>query len=278
MRVKKQKRHRKVVRFYSACFGFREPYKVLLDGTIVHHLLSNDLSPADDALARLLGARCLLFTTKCIIAELKSLGPSYSETLDAAKQLMTARCEHEKRVSGVNCIQSVIGETNSEHFFVGTQDSELRRKFREVPGVPVIYGLKNALFIEQPSTDQREFAKSAEEKRLHVNESELVKFFKKNPKESSNDGDSDGGEEKEVKAVLSALKGGGAVDKSKFKRKKAKGPNPLSCKKKKPKTETPAAKNQTQEAKEGGDAKTKRTRKRKRHNGKPNSNNAENES
>jgi U3 small nucleolar RNA-associated protein 23 len=66
MRVKKQKRHRKVVRFYSACFGFREPYKVLLDGTLVHHLLSHGLSPADDALSRLLGARCLLFTTKWV--------------------------------------------------------------------------------------------------------------------------------------------------------------------------------------------------------------------
>lgn len=80
MRVKKQKRHRKVVRFFSACFGFREPFKVLCDGTFVHHLLIHHLTPADDALSRLLGGRALLFTTRfpvslCVFVCL-SLNPS----------------------------------------------------------------------------------------------------------------------------------------------------------------------------------------------------------
>ncbi|KAJ8470478.1 hypothetical protein OPV22_024821 [Ensete ventricosum] len=221
MRVKKQKRHRKAVRFYSACFGFREPYKVLCDGTFIHHLLHHRLTPADDVISHLLGARALLFTTRCIIGELRSLGESHSEALEAAQQLITARCDHEKRIGASACVESVIGATNSEHFFVATQDADMRKKFREVPGVPVIYGLRNSLFIEQPSTQQREYARSTEEKRLHMvtEGTQLTKNIST------------------TKRML------GVAEKSKFKRKRAKGPNPLSCKKKK-KNDTSAPQNQ----------------------------------
>lgn len=95
MRVKKQKRHRKIVRFYTACYGFRQPYKVLCDVTFVHHLVTNRITPADKALSNILGAPVTLFTTKCAVAELKmhgpSLGPSHSESLEAANSLITAR-------------------------------------------------------------------------------------------------------------------------------------------------------------------------------------------
>ncbi|XP_042462152.1 rRNA-processing protein UTP23 homolog isoform X5 [Zingiber officinale] len=131
MRVKKQKRHRKVVRFYSACFGFREPYKVLCDGTFIHHLLLHRLIPINDALARLLGTRIIPFTTRCIIGELRSLGESHREALEAAQQLMIARCDHEKRINAMDCIESVVGEANSEHFFVATQDADMRKKFQK---------------------------------------------------------------------------------------------------------------------------------------------------
>lgn len=135
MRLKKQKRHRKVVRFYTTCFGFREPFKVLCDGTFVHHLLLNHITPADTALTNLLSGKAKLFTTRlmirlysylaigdisftiqgvclclffffkylnvflyhqfcgcrCVHAELKSLGDSYSETFKASQNLITAR-------------------------------------------------------------------------------------------------------------------------------------------------------------------------------------------
>lgn len=64
MRFKKQKRHRKAVRFYTTCFGFREPFKVLFDGTFVHHLLVNNITPADTAVANTLGAPVKIFTTR----------------------------------------------------------------------------------------------------------------------------------------------------------------------------------------------------------------------
>ncbi|KAJ1386395.1 rRNA-processing protein Fcf1/Utp23 [Sesbania bispinosa] len=176
MKVKKQKRHRKILTFYTACFGFRKPFKVLCDGTFVHHLLTNRITPADKALSNVLSANVKLYTTRCVLAELKRLGSSYSEALEAAHKLIIARCEHDKCVSAEACIMEVVGEKNSEHFFVASQDTDLRKKLQEVPGVPLIFGLRNALFLESPSAFQREYVKTSEERRLHMTEKEYQIF------------------------------------------------------------------------------------------------------
>ncbi|KAL6591310.1 hypothetical protein ACP70R_049813 [Stipagrostis hirtigluma subsp. patula] len=265
MRVKKRSRHRKAVKFYATCFGFREPYKVLVDGTFVHHLLTQRLLPADDALRDLLSAARTpaLFTSKCVVAELRRLGKSYADDFDAAQLLATANCEHDKVVSAVNCVLSLIGDKNPEHFFVATQDADLREKLREIPGVPVIYGLKNSLFIEQPSVQQRKFAQLDEEKRLNMDISEYKKLLKvtSEGKTAASEAGTDGDQcERPISSLVkNAL---GVAEKSKFKRNRAKGPNPLSCKKKKPKPQTSGVQNQG--AKADGESKRKRVRKRKR--------------
>ncbi|CAI9096358.1 OLC1v1032480C1 [Oldenlandia corymbosa var. corymbosa] len=250
MRFKKQKRHRKTVRFFTACFGFREPFKVLCDGTFVHHLITNRITPADTALANVLGAPVKLFTTRCILAELKSLGDSYNESLNAAQTLATARCDHEKRKSAVNCVADVIGENNSEHFFVATQDAELRKNLQEVPGVPLVFGLRNALLLEQPSAFQRQFLKSSEEARSRMTDREykLLNMTRKNVaseelNNSSDVPDVNGNHAFAGKLIQTSTRKNieDVKDKVQFKRKRAKGPNPLSCKKKKPRPSTNTA-------------------------------------
>ncbi|CAA6655699.1 unnamed protein product [Spirodela intermedia] len=257
MRVKKQKRNRKVVKFFSACFGFREPFKVLCDGTFIHHLLLHGLVPADDALAKLLGARVTLFSSRCITAELRSLGDSHMESLEASQQLIAASCDHEKRVNAAACVESIIAEGNGKHFFVATQDIELLEKTW-----CSCHLLKNSLFIEQPSM----FVKLSEEERLHASESEIRILKKKEgkdelPEQALTDSDAardafGGIDVNQNTRLRTAKKKLDSMEKSKFKRKRAKGPNPLSCKKKKPKESFVAGSNQ-----EGG---VEHSRKRKR--------------
>ncbi|THG19744.1 hypothetical protein TEA_003209 [Camellia sinensis var. sinensis] len=170
---------------------------------------------------------------RCVLAELKSLGESYSESLKAARNLFTARCDHEKRKSAVACIVEIIGEDNPEHFFVATQDADLRKNLQEVPGVPVIFGLRNALMLEPPSAFQHQFAKSTEEERSHMTEFEykMLRMKKKNmlameeARESSGVNGSEG--DLGTLAVMNAnsgRKGKEVKDKVQFKRKKAKKP------------------------------------------------------
>ncbi|KAK4349677.1 hypothetical protein RND71_032432 [Anisodus tanguticus] len=271
MRVKKQKRHRRAVRFYTACFGFREPFKVLCDGTFVHHLIANRITPADTALANILGATVKLFTTRCVLAELKSLGASYHESLNAANNLIMARCDHENRRSAVDCITEVIGENNSEHFFVATQDADLRRSLQKIPGVPAIYALRNTLFLEQPSSFQRQFAQSAEEERLHMTDMEynMLRLRKKRKLFDDKEGDSSDAQEEEddVSHVINTnvkRNGSDVKDKVHFKRKRAKGPNPLSVKKKKKSADTNGTTSGKESRHADGTVRSRKKRKRSR--------------
>ncbi|KAH9791579.1 PIN domain-like family protein [Citrus sinensis] len=221
-----------------------QPYKVLCDGTFVHHLIENRIIPADNALSNALAAPVKLFTTKCVIDELKRLGQSHSEAVEAAYKVAIARCEHEKLKSADACLMEVIGEKNPEHFFVATQDVDLRKKLQEVPGVPLIFGLRNALLLEPPSSFQRKFVKTSEEARSCMTKSEFKKLKKstKNILETKEIGDSSNKNEELENQKLEmqadkkthyARKGMGVKDRPQFKRKRAKAPNPLSCKKKK---------------------------------------------
>ncbi|KAJ0729548.1 putative rRNA-processing protein Fcf1/Utp23 [Helianthus annuus] len=240
MRLKKQKRHRRSVRFFTTCYGFRSPFKILSDGTFIHHLLVNRITPADTAISNILGAPVKMFTTRCVLAELKSLGEAYSESLNVARDLAPARCDHEKRKSAVDCLSDVIGESNSEHFFVATQDVDLRRKFQEIPAVPVMFALRNALFLEPPSQSQQQFAKAAEEERSRLNELEIKMLSNKRKRSSEADEAFSNETIVELKKNVSTRKTD-VKDKVQFKRKKAKGPNPLSCKKKKKDNQKPVA-------------------------------------
>lgn len=271
MRFKKQKRHRKTVRFFSVCFGFRQPFKVLCDGTFIHHLLHNELTPADKALSNCLSAPVKLFTTSCVLAELKKLGASQSASFQAARKLAVARCDHEKRVSADACIAEVIGELNSEHFFVATQDADLRKKLQKVPNAPLIYGLRNALFLEPPSKFQREFVKSSEEKRLHMTENEYKALEKRTTSISENEDTRDSSDKEGLGFHSPGLqphntrnysgKERDVKDRVRFKRKKAKGPNPLSVKKKK-KCDNPNLASGKEVKGDDGNARSKRKRKR----------------
>jgi hypothetical protein len=52
------------VRFYTVCFAFRLPYKVLWDGTFIHHLIANNIVPADTAISNIPCGPVKLFTTR----------------------------------------------------------------------------------------------------------------------------------------------------------------------------------------------------------------------
>ncbi|CAL9104329.1 unnamed protein product [Musa textilis] len=94
----------------------------------------------------------------------------------------------------------------------------------QVPGVPVIYGLRNSLFIEQPSTQQQEYAKSTGERRLHMGESEYLKLYKSDLKGIITNDSANGVTEgtQLTRNFGSTKRMLGVAEKSKFKRKRAK--------------------------------------------------------
>ncbi|KAJ6906712.1 hypothetical protein NC652_024199 [Populus alba x Populus x berolinensis] len=173
---------------------------------------------------------------------------------------MIARCDHEQMKSAEGCIAEIIGEYNPEHF-LGTQDTDMRKKFQElnfccfqltsyhigtgprssqVLGVSLIFGLRNALFLEPPSAFQQQLGKNSEEQ-SHMSEFEAM-FLKKRTKNlleihetgGSSDEKRSKNENLEIEPKrYTARKGMNVKDRPQIKKKKAKVPNPLSVQKKK---------------------------------------------
>ena len=78
MKFKKNKQTRRHLRFFRAVFGYRPPYKVLLDGNYLHAIVAGaaaDAAAPAELLERLLEGKIRPFLSSCIIAELKALGP-----------------------------------------------------------------------------------------------------------------------------------------------------------------------------------------------------------
>ncbi|CAK9207971.1 unnamed protein product [Sphagnum troendelagicum] len=282
MGVKKQKQLRRHIRFYKTCFGFREPFKVICDGTFLHYNLSKKLGSPQDILPSFLGAAAKAFVTRCVVSELKKMGEAYSGTASAARRFELAKCEHEQPWPAADCVAAMVGSHNDEHFFVATQDVELRKKLRQVHGGALIYAKHTWLVLEPPSDKQQEYARLSENERLHVTQRERflleAREGKLKPQNAGGEQNADGIIRDPSSAQSISLKDSAhhktprgvltTKDRPTFKRKRAKAPNPLSCLKKKKKVVNPASTEEKEGQKEDGTLMKKaraRQRVRKRH-------------
>ncbi len=73
MKVKRQKRVRKLISFYSTNYGLRAPYKVLVDGTFCKAALKFKVNISEQ-LSKYVEGEVQLSTTNCVLAECESLG------------------------------------------------------------------------------------------------------------------------------------------------------------------------------------------------------------
>ncbi|CAL5228383.1 g11506 [Coccomyxa viridis] len=239
MRRLKHKHTRRSIHFYEINYGFRKPYKVILDGNFVHALRETRMGEPAELLAKLLGAPVKCYLTRCSLLELKALGAPFSDTLGAARKAgLHLSCGHDDRaLSTAECILDNIGKTNPEHYIVATQERALRQTLGGLPGGASIFTNVNGVHMEPPSEAQRNAIEQAGEASMGVSKHERAA---------------------EAMQQLPALQRG-PREKSIFRRKGAKGPNPLSVQKKK-RPERDAAGSDHADA--GSKPKRKRSRKK----------------
>lgn len=207
MRRKKHKQTRRAVRYYKVHYGFREPFKILLDGNFIHATHEANLKSLQDHIPKLLGGPCKLFVTTCVVKELKSLGKEFQPTVAAAKQYQLHKCGHETKMPAMECLQDALGSRNAEHWWVATQDKQLKQKLSQSPGMPLIFATVNGIHLSDPSETSKDSVhktRAVEAVPEHELRSEALRDLPQ----------------------LHAHKGG-----AKFRRNKAKGPNPLAVKK-----------------------------------------------
>lgn len=161
--------------------------------------------------------------------------------LTILKQFGIHECGHKDPIYGSNCILSMIGKHNKNHYVLATQDRDLQEKLRLKPGVPLLYLHNKSPTLEKPS-------KASYDKAGQSLDSNFT-FISETQNQT-------------LKKIKQALGVEEEVSEPKVivKKKKTHNPNPLSCKKKKKKP--PAA--EGKKVKEGvSDGKVRKRKKKK---------------
>ncbi|KAI8369290.1 Fcf1-domain-containing protein, partial [Radiomyces spectabilis] len=219
MRPKTLRSYKRTMRAYSTGFGFRSPYQILLDGDFCQAGLEQKIYLKEE-LPTILSDNTRPLVTECTLQELRDKGSAFTGAVLVAKRFERRRCKHRTPVPSAQCIKEIIAKDNPHNYCVASQDPELRKALREIPGVPLLHIKQNFIVLEPLTQVTRdEIQKREYEKTLpSAKEAEKLKTAKlvvgdKPPEE-----------------VAAAAK-----EEPKPKKKKVKGPNPLSVKKKKKK-------------------------------------------
>jgi len=175
---------------------------VLLDGTLLHASLAAHQTDVEAAVGKLLG-KSRVFVTQCVRHELKGLGKEFAGTLRASRELPCHKCGCVTPKRGSDCLAHVVGANNPGHFFVGTNDRDLRKKLGRIPEAPLLFRTVNGLQLQPPTRESEMQGEKAQERGRALGK-------------------------KEREAL--SLEGGEGPRK---KHRGAKGPNPLSVKKRK---------------------------------------------
>ncbi|KAF8828721.1 hypothetical protein HHX47_DHR3000352 [Lentinula edodes] len=140
------------------------PYRVLIDTNFINFSLQNKLELIS-GMMDCLYAKCesrphtvleeihqersgIPCVTDCVMAELEKLGHKYRVALRVARDPRFERltCTH----SGTYADDCLVQRVNAHKcYIVATCDRELRRRIRQIPGIPLMYIVKRRYAIER---------------------------------------------------------------------------------------------------------------------------------
>ncbi|KAK6513687.1 hypothetical protein TWF506_008126 [Arthrobotrys conoides] len=275
MRAGRSKAYKKLMAVYANSFGFREPYQVLVDPTIIQDSMKYKMDLIV-MLERTLQGKAKPMITQCCIRHLYATD---NQTLiNLAKTFERRRCNHsisEDPLSSLACMLSVVIPSedapipNKHRYVVATDDQDMREKFREYPGVPGIHIVRSVMVLDQISDATSRWRENQEKGKLRSGLKDKPSSKKRKRDEDDDeemrDGDGSRSESDDQSTSGAPGKRDLAAKEAPKKKKvygKQKQPNPLSVmkRKKKPPTKVPAK--TSKEGAGGEPSKTKRKRKR----------------
>eukprot|EP00753_Platysulcus_tardus_P002647 PLAT11732.1.p1 GENE.PLAT11732.1~~PLAT11732.1.p1 ORF type:complete len:243 (-),score=69.41 PLAT11732.1:192-920(-) len=168
-RLLRQKRNRKLLRFYKLTFDVRPPYKILLDGNLLHRAAKSEV-PLESRLRELCnGAVAYFYVTNCVLAELEELSGRV-EGMEAAQALAATfspfNCKHRPPLPAGECMHGVVARRRQK-WLVASQDEALLSRLRRLPGVPLAKFSGPTLGLLEPSS-HTEFTQRKMERRKSV--------------------------------------------------------------------------------------------------------------
>lgn len=123
------------------------PYQVLVDTNFLSHTVQKKLDMLP-TMMDCLYAKCTPIITDCVMAELEKLGPKYRIALRIARDERWERlkCGH-KGTYADDCIVDRVAR--HKIYIVATNDRDLKRRIRKIPGVPIMSVARGKYVIER---------------------------------------------------------------------------------------------------------------------------------
>lgn len=218
MRQKRAKSYKKQMSVYTNTFKFRTPFQVIIDPEI---LITTNSQSFDilKGLSRTIQSESKPMITQCCIETIYQT--KNQQLIDFAKSFERRKCNHKEIINPSDCIELIVninGE-NKHRYIIASQDLNLRKKLRKIPGIPLIYMNRSVMVMEPLSDASKKYNENIENLKLTagLNSKDAGKLDE--IKDNNTSVEEEKGKDGEVK-------------KSK-KRKGPKEPNPLSVKKKK---------------------------------------------
>ncbi|KAF2842884.1 Fcf1-domain-containing protein [Patellaria atrata CBS 101060] len=133
--------------FFQYNTALTPPYSVLVDTNFLSHTVRNKLELLP-TMMDCLYAKCIPIITSCVMAELEKLGQKYRIALRIARDERWERlqCDH-KGTYADDCIVDRV--TKHKIYIVATNDRDLKRRIRKVPGVPIMSVARGKYIIER---------------------------------------------------------------------------------------------------------------------------------
>ncbi|KAI9832842.1 MAG: hypothetical protein M1826_001008 [Phylliscum demangeonii] len=123
------------------------PYSVLIDTNFLSHTVQHNLELLS-TMMDCLYAKCTPVITACVMGELEKLGQKYRIALRIARdeRWERLRCDH-KGIYADDCIVDRV--MKHKIYIVATNDRDLKRRIRKIPGVPIMCVARGKYVIER---------------------------------------------------------------------------------------------------------------------------------
>ncbi|KAJ5130181.1 uncharacterized protein N7515_006220 [Penicillium bovifimosum] len=123
------------------------PYSVLVDTNFLSHTIQHKLEVIPSMLDCLY-AKCIPIITDCVLAELEKLGPKYRLALRVAKdpRFERVKCDHKGTYADDCLVDRVI---KHRVYIIATNDRDLKRRIRKIPGAPIMSVARGKYVIER---------------------------------------------------------------------------------------------------------------------------------
>lgn len=133
--------------FYQHNTALIPPYSVLVDTNFLSHTVQHKLE-LQSTMMDCLYAKCVPIITDCVMAELEKLGPKYRIALRIARDERWERlkCDH-KGVYADDCLVDRV--MKHKVYIIATNDRDLKRRVRKIPGVPLMSVARGKYVIER---------------------------------------------------------------------------------------------------------------------------------